>query len=84
MNAVSPYFKAITAALVAGLTAILTGLDNDVLTKAEWVQAAIAFLVALSAVWAVPNKDPQAEHQDESVQPPTTGHGPGFTLDADR
>lgn len=64
------YLKAVTAALVAGLTAIITGLDDDALNTQEWVQALVAFLVALGAVWAIPNKDPEGTHQDESVQPP--------------
>lgn len=50
----SKYAKAVTGALVAGLTALLPALDAGV-TAAEWVTAAVAFLVALGAVWAVPN-----------------------------
>ncbi len=46
--------KAITGALVAGLTALLPALDGGV-TATAWVVAAIGFLVALGAVWAVPN-----------------------------
>jgi hypothetical protein len=46
--------KAIVGALVAGLTALLPVLDDGV-TAAEWVTAAVAFLVALGVVWAVPN-----------------------------
>lgn len=43
------YAKAIVAALVAGLS-------DEVLSTAEWLIALIAFLTALGAVWAVPNK----------------------------
>ncbi|NUT53671.1 MAG: hypothetical protein HOV94_41240 [Saccharothrix sp.] len=51
------YAKAITAALLAGLTAIGTGLTDDVLTPAEWIAAAIAFVGAGGAVWGVRNRD---------------------------
>lgn len=49
------YAKAITGALVAGLTALGTALDHDGVTGQEWVGVGIAFLVALGLVWAVPN-----------------------------
>ncbi len=48
--------KAVVGALVAGLTAIGTGLTDNVLTPAEWVAAAVAALAALGIVYAVPNK----------------------------
>lgn len=55
------YAKALTAAAIAALTALATGLTPDpdgtvALSAAEWITAAIAALTALSAVWAVPNK----------------------------
>jgi hypothetical protein len=56
MTAVATYLKAVTAALVAGLGVVATGLDNDGLSGQEWVYAVIAFLVGLGAVWAVPNR----------------------------
>jgi hypothetical protein len=49
------YAKALVAAVLAGLTAIGTGLTDDVLTQAEWVAAAIAFVGAGGAVWGIPN-----------------------------
>lgn len=49
------YAKAFTAAVVAGLTAAAAGLDDGSLSAQEWIGVAIAFLVALGAVWAVPN-----------------------------
>lgn len=55
MNAVAPYAKAVTAAIVAGLTAILTGLDDGGISWSDGVAALIAFFVALGAVWAIPN-----------------------------
>ena len=69
MSKLAPYFKALTAALVAGASAAIPLVD-DGLTASECLGVAVAFLTALSVVYAVPNKDPQAEHQDESVQPP--------------
>jgi len=78
MNSVAPYAKAITGAIIAALSALSVALIPDSaagatsnVTSSEWVTIAIAFLVALSAVWAIPNTDPEAEHQEESVQPPT-------------
>lgn len=56
MSRVAPYAKALVAALVAGLTAIATGLEDSSLNTQEVVYAAIAFLVGLGAVFAVPNK----------------------------
>jgi len=52
---VTQYLKAIVAGLIAGLSSIVTALGDNTISTQEWVTAAIAFLVALSAVWAVPN-----------------------------
>ncbi len=48
--------KAFVAALVAGLTAIGTGLDDGHLTSGEIWSAVIAVVVAYGATWTVPNK----------------------------
>lgn len=56
MSVVAPYLKAITAALVAGLGVLASGLDDGGLSAQEWLYAAIAFLVGLGAVYTVPNK----------------------------
>jgi len=48
--------KAVTGALVAGLSSLLVGLEDGTLNGTEGVAAVVAFLVALGAVWAVPNK----------------------------
>lgn len=55
MNRVAPYLKALTAALVAGLS-VLIAATSEALTTQDYLQAAVAFLVGLGAVWAVPNK----------------------------
>lgn len=49
------YAKAVVGALVAGVGALVAALDDDVVTRAEWATVALAFLVALGAIWAVPN-----------------------------
>ena len=56
-------------ALVAGLGSLGTALTDNAISAQEWVAVVSAFLVALGVVFAVPNKDPEAEHQEESVQP---------------
>lgn len=50
-----PYLKAITAAVVAGLGVLALALEDGVVAPNEWVNVAIATLVGLGAVWAVPN-----------------------------
>jgi nitrate/nitrite transporter NarK len=75
MNKIAPYAKAVIGALVAALGALGAALTPDAtglvsVNEGEWVAVVSALLVGLLAVFAVPNKDPQAEHQDESVQPP--------------
>lgn len=49
------YLKAITAAVVAGLGVLALALEDGAVTPNEWVNVAIATLVGLGAVWAVPN-----------------------------
>lgn len=51
------YAKAIVGGLAAGLAVVAAALEGaDPLTAEDWVKASIAFLGALSVVWAVPNK----------------------------
>lgn len=58
MSKVAPIAKALIAALVAGLGGIAVALDDNAISAQEWVTAAVAFLVALGAVFAVPNAEP--------------------------
>lgn len=51
-----PYAKAITGAVVAGLTALGTALTDGAVTPVEQVTIALATLTGLAAVWAVPNR----------------------------
>lgn len=70
MNRIAPYGKALTGALIASLASLQQALDDSVVTAQEGTGVGIAFLSGLALVWAIPNKDPRAQHQDESVQPP--------------
>ena len=58
MEKIAPYAKAFIAAIVACLSAIAAGLVSDGLSWSEGIAAAIAFFVALGAVFSVPNKPP--------------------------
>lgn len=51
------YAKAIVGAIIAGLSAIVTALDDDTITSQEWAIAGVALLTALGVVWAIPNSD---------------------------
>lgn len=70
MNSIAPYAKSIVGALVAGLASLQQALDDSHVSAQEWTAVAIATLTGLALVFAVPNKDPEAAHQEESVQPP--------------
>lgn len=70
MKRIAPYAKAITGAVLSGLGAAKLALSDDRITSAEWIDVATAAIAGLAIVWAIPNKDPKAKHQDESVQPP--------------
>lgn len=75
MEKIAPYYKAVVAFLVPFLTQIVAALatqsdGGSSITTSEWLTALLTSLAAGGVVFAVPNKDPQAQHQDESVQPP--------------
>lgn len=72
MNKVKPYLKAGAGFLAAGLVAYLGASDNGV-NGNEWLQILVAALGGSGLVYIVPNKDPLAKHQAESVQPPERG-----------
>lgn len=77
MNNLAPYLKAFVGALIAGLASLQQALDGDnSVTAQEWTGVVIALLSGLALVWVIPNKDPLAKHQDESVQPTTLGTRP--------
>lgn len=58
----APYAKALLASLIAGLGALATALVDDKglgdVSDGQWVAVVLAFLVALGAVFAVPNQIP--------------------------
>jgi len=57
------YLKAIVAALISGLGVLLSSVENaPPVGSDDWLKAAIAFLTALIAVWAVPNQPAAAPH----------------------
>ena len=63
------FAKAVAGGLVSGASAAVP-LVNDGLTLSDWLIIVISTVVGFNAVFWTPNKDPQALHQDESVQPP--------------
>ena len=62
---VQPYAKTIVAVLGVIVGTVVDSLDE----VPPWLTLAVAILTALG-VYAAPNKDPRAERQAESVQPP--------------
>ena len=58
MNRVTPYAKAVLAGAVAFTGAVATGYSDGTMTAAEWWTSASAGLVALGAVFGVPNRTP--------------------------
>lgn len=64
-----PYMKAV----VAGAAALCGGAaiaSQDGWTQPEFWTVLGAVVAQAAAVYAVPNKDPEGEHQEDSVQPP--------------
>lgn len=68
MNKLAPYAKTVVAILGSVLTVIMAQYPDS--PEVQRWGAIVAALLTSILVYAVPNKDPQAEHQDESVQPP--------------
>jgi len=52
----APIMKAVIAAIIAGLSSVVTGLVSGGLTWSEGITAIIAFLIGLGAVFSVPNR----------------------------
>lgn len=63
------YLKAITGAVVTGLGTLQIAYDDNVVTTQEWIGIAIATLVALGAVWAVPNAPEPQEAPAPTPEP---------------
>lgn len=66
---VAHYAKAVAGGLISGASAAVPLVDNGV-TVSEVLLIVIAAVVGFNAVFWTPNKDPEALHQTESVQPP--------------
>ena len=81
MDKIAPYWKAIVGFVTPGVIAAVAAVQDGSpggqgITMPEWVGIAAACVLTGGAVFAVPNKDPNADHQDESVQPPDDGYDP--------
>jgi hypothetical protein len=77
---VAPYAKAVVGFISPGVTALVAAVQDGSpggsnVTGPEWVGIAAACILTGALVFAVPNKDPEAAHQDESVQPPDDPRG---------
>lgn len=75
LDALKPYAKAIVAFLAPAAVSLTSAVQDasaggDAITTGEWITAACACFITAGVVYAIPNKDPQATHQAESVQPP--------------
>jgi hypothetical protein len=69
MSKIAPYQKAIAGFIGAAIVAYLGATDGGV-TGHEWLEILVAGLGGSGLIYLVPNKDPKAKHQTESVQPP--------------
>lgn len=75
LDSLKPYGKAIVAFLAPAAVSLTSAVQDasaggSTVTGGEWLTAVCACFITAGVVYAVPNKDPQAAHQDESVQPP--------------
>jgi hypothetical protein len=68
MTTVKSIAKALVGAAAAGAGALATAAADEAVTTGEWYAVAAATLVALAAVWRVPNEDADTE-EDEGALP---------------
>lgn len=59
----SPYMKALFAAIGGFLGAWLIGLDDDVMSQRDWVYALSQAAALGGGVWAIPNKAPRSRRR---------------------
>lgn len=71
MSNLTPYLKAYAALVGSICTALLAVYAAD--TSVGQVLTVASVVCTAVVTWAVPNLDPRAEHQSESVQPPLDG-----------
>ena len=75
MTKIAPYWKAVVGFVSPGIVGLVAAVQDgspgaSSVTGAEWVGIAAACLLTAAGVYGIPNRDPRALHQDESVQPP--------------
>lgn len=73
------YAKAAVGALIAGLGVLGTALTDNAITPAEGIGAAVAALIALGAVWSVPNREPASGAAREDLRHQLTDRGDPLT-----
>lgn len=81
IDKIRPYAKAIIGFVSPGVVGLVAAVQDSSpgggsVTGPEWVGIAAACILTGGAVFATPNKDPNATHQDESVQPPEPNDDP--------
>ena len=78
LDKIKPYAKAFAGFLVPFAGAIVNAVQESSsggtgITSAEWITAVALAITTGGAVYTIPNRDPKARHQLESVQPPHVG-----------
>lgn len=76
MDKIAPYWKAVVgfagpAAGVLIYALLATSPGGSEIVREEWLLAGLTSLTTAYSVYKIPNRDPEAVHQDESVQPPS-------------
>jgi hypothetical protein len=67
---IAPYAKAVVGGVIMGVTAAVPLVDDGLSVK-DGLIIFLAAVAGFNGVYWTPNKDRQALHQQESVQPPT-------------
>ena len=75
MDKLTPYLKTLVGFVTPGVVGLVAAVQDgspggSAITAPEWVGIGAACILTGGAVFGIPNKDPQALHQAESVQPP--------------
>ena len=63
MDQIKPYLKSLVGGLTAGISFAIPVVDDGVLPS-EGLGIALAFIVGLGSVYAVPNSTYEAKHDD--------------------
>jgi hypothetical protein len=79
LDAIKPYAKAFVGFVAPGVASLVVAVQDasqggSAVTGPEWIGIGAACLLTGGAVFATPNRDPRADHQDESVQPPSESY----------